>query len=107
MIDREKVIKALECAIDENHYGFKRCHDCDYRKDIDHFQYVCDGDKCIADAIALLKAQEPIAPIRRSAHAQGADDVWYECGNCGEFLSVNRYSTKQFCAKCGRAVKWE
>lgn len=58
------------------------------------------------DAIELLKAQEPIVPIRCSAHAHGSDDVWYECGKCGEFLGVNRYS-KQFCAKCGRAVKWE
>ena len=53
-----------------------------------------------------LQAQEPVAPIRRSAHAQGADDVWYECGGCGKFLGVNRYS-KQHCDKCGRAVKWE
>lgn len=56
----------------------------------------------------LLKAQEqePIVPIRRSAHAQGADDIWYECGKCGAFLGVNPYS-KQLCAECGRAVKWE
>ena len=60
MADLEKVINGLECAIDPDHYGFKNCHSCVYRKDIDHFQYVCDGDRCIMDALALLKAQEPI-----------------------------------------------
>lgn len=57
--NREKVIKGLECVIDKTNFDFKYCHSCEYRKDIDHFQYVCDADRCIADAIALLKAQEP------------------------------------------------
>ena len=52
---RDGVIKALECAIDKDHFGFKHCHNCEYRKDVDHLQHVCDGDRCIADAIDLLK----------------------------------------------------
>ena len=59
MPDREIVIKGLECAIDPDHGGFKGCHSCEYRKDVDHLQWVCDGDRCIADALKLLKAQEP------------------------------------------------
>ena len=59
MPDVDAVIKALECAIDEDHFGFKNCHSCHYRKDIDHLQYVCDGDKCMADAIELLKKLKP------------------------------------------------
>ena len=87
---RENVIKGLE-AIVKDDWMWKKA---------DYYTGICK------DALALLKAQEPVAPIRRSAHAQGADEVWYECGKCGEFLGVNRHS-KQFCAKCGMEMKWE
>ena len=71
------------------------------------FAYSQEYNDALDMAIEALKAQEqePIVPIRRSAHAQGADDVWYECGKCGEFLGVNPYS-KQFCANCERRIKW-
>lgn len=74
----------------------------------------------VDDALELLKAldvtpeelerlkaqeQEPLAPIERSAPAQGANDVWYECRNCGKFLDINPCSI-QVCPKCGRKVKW-
>ena len=58
MANIKDVIKGLECAIDPDHGGFKGCHSCEYRKDVDHLQWVCDGDRCIADALELLKAQE-------------------------------------------------
>jgi len=54
MIDREKVIKGLECCITD------RCEDCPYED-------ICYGDNDVElfdtlarDALALLKAQEPI-----------------------------------------------
>ena len=51
----KEVIAGLECAIDEDHFGFKNCLHCKYRKDVDHCQWVCDGDKCISEAIDILK----------------------------------------------------
>lgn len=97
MTDRDKVLQALEhCDLCSD---MSNCPGCAYLREPDCMEHLK------RDIIALLKAQEPIVPIRCSAHAHGADDVWYECGGCGEFLGVNRYS-KQFCAKCGRPVKW-
>lgn len=59
------------------------------------------------DAIALLKAQEPVEPVLDI-------DTW-KCGNCGhtlehqELLSDNVLFHEQYdyCPECGRAVKWE
>lgn len=72
MTKREQVISGLECAIDENHGDFKNCHSCAYRKDIDHFQYVCDGDRCCADAIELL-----LPHIITEADFDNADEYGY------------------------------
>lgn len=58
MSTTQDILKGLECAIDENHFGFTNCHSCPWRKDVDHLQYVCDGDKCTAEAIALIKSHE-------------------------------------------------
>ena len=101
---REKVMAGLECLTHVDFAVYKsECEkrDCPYRN--------TDCEIAVmTDAYNLLKAQEqePVAPIRRQAHAQGADDVWYECGKCGKFLGDNPYS-KQVCPKCGKAVKWE
>lgn len=107
MADREKVINGLECCLDVQS-GWKDavwvCPACPYAKN--------DGKPCetlaplLDDALALLKAQEPVRPVMRTAHAQGADDVWYECSKCGGFLSINWNGVK-VCKKCGRPVKWE
>ena len=52
MMDREKVIKGLECAIGIR--GRKNCDDCPYDNDFN-----CLGcDIVLRDAIALLKEQE-------------------------------------------------
>lgn len=51
----------------------------------------------VDDALALLKAQEPITPI--------LDSGLWRCGACGG--EVNRRNGKRYCPKCGRAVKWE
>ena len=58
----------------------------------------------VDNALELLKDTQYCKPIMKTAHAQGADDVWYEC-KCGGFLSVNWNGVK-VCKKCGRAVKW-
>lgn len=104
MTELENVVKGLECCLTAS-MGEPICPTCTYRYDENGVETGDCEINLLKDAIALLKAQEPIVPIRCSAHAHGSDDVWYECGKCGEFLGVNRYS-KQFCAKCGRPVKW-
>ena len=88
MPDREKVIMGLEQFITD-------------------FKPFC-GNKAdwqkIYDALALLKAQEPVAP--RTSRG------WYKCGACGNgiatILDNGEPSHKErYCNLCGRAVKWE
>ena len=52
-------------------------------------------------AIALLKAQEPVEPVRRRRHGQ----IGYSCfcGMCGYGIGRN----EKYCALCGKAAKWE
>ena len=60
----------------------------------------------IDDALALLKAQEPVEPITKNRA--------YFCGNpcCGRILADMVPSGApthkiKYCSECGRAVKWE
>ena len=59
------------------------------------------------DALALLKAQEPVEPV--------VDIDTWKCGKCGhtlehqELLGENVLFHEQYnyCPECGRAVKWD
>ena len=92
MTDREKVIKALEyCSVS----GDKR--DCDMCPM--GFEEGC-ALRLKRDALALLKAQEPIAPHDYDPVIYGHR---YTCGNCHHTLWRN----DNYCSQCGKAVKWE
>ena len=125
MIDREKVIKGLECCAKDN------CSindTCPYGKE--------DASYCLerlsADALAMLKEQaEEIQEVRREnsrilnqfyewAKENNAVRPVLEqdsmvCGNCGHeviwqrLLGDNVWADEQldYCPKCGRAVKWD
>ena len=101
MPDREKVIKGLECC----KIPFTKCYDggCPY----------FENDGCKArlkgDALALLKAQEPVVPVKVNRYMETDENGdWfttetYDCGNCG----VELHGKANYCHLCGRAVKWE
>ena len=62
----------------------------------------------ILDALALLKAQEPVEPTDPDE-----DNVRY-CGSCGSPVGYEvleapgiEYVQYSFCPNCGKAVKWE
>lgn len=99
-MDREKVIKALECC----YCNFPKqmdCKNCPYDK-------ICYHDKAcslmLRDALALLKEQETVEPYQHDA-------VWL-CGNCTkEVVGWTDDITGEdirypFCRQCGRSVKW-
>lgn len=71
MIDREKVIKGLECCLDD--YGIdSNCSECPYvEKDVG----LCMSlEGLLADALALLKASEPrLLTLEEVKSATGAD----------------------------------
>ena len=89
MPDVEKVIRCLEQCLD------------------DSIAAVVPADT-VRDALALLKAQEPVSPTRD-------DDGDLLCGVCGEgvvgykiFDESGIYAARDnYCPKCGQAVKWE
>lgn len=104
MLDREKVIKGLECCNpNEYHCGVcpydDGCESCARCKPALH-----------SDAIALLKAQEPLMVEERA----GTDTI--NCPKCGQqFARVGRDKSvyldldeePDYCWKCGQAVKWD
>ena len=101
MPDLEKVIKGLECCVLQDPDDKKRCDDCPYR----HPDGVITNSPCVnglmGNALALLKAQEPVEPER--AHSGGGSTWWNVCGSCKTAINPN----DKFCHECGRAVKWD
>ena len=100
---RERVIKGMEiCSAGEwNSTGGRDHTDCPY------YPAGYTGCTCkllMRDALALLKAQEPVEPtIGRCEEYDGHDSWWYQCGKCKTPIDVN----DKYCRMCGRAVKWE
>lgn len=101
-MDREKVMKGLECCIKRNPDDNPRCGECPY-----------DGaclNRLKIDALELLKGQEAVAPVM-VPHSRG---IAYNCGSCGTEIAVIRDTVSadwqknsvRFCQRCGRAVKW-
>ena len=91
MIDREKVLKGLRCCAESD--VTRTCpHDCPYEDDGD---LTCEG----VLHRDLLEMLEPVAPV---LHSKSRGCNWYRCGNCGYKLPTDF----EYCAECGRAVKW-
>jgi hypothetical protein len=96
MMDREKVIKGLECC------GYSRfmdkCQECPY-----------DGKDCFkrlkADALALVQEPEETRLVRHYSRPNVYADLWLHCEKCGGRVD-DRYKPK-FCPGCGRKVKWD
>ena len=103
---RERVIKGLECCI----LGNKHEPDCDVCPYSAGCNDTCDTmDEIHGDAIALLKAHEPIAPVKVNRYMETDENGdWfsretYDCGNCG----VELHGKANYCHLCGIEVKWE
>lgn len=89
--DREKVIRGLECCTDHDHRA--DCYGC-YQEG-PGLGFAC-RESLMRDALALLREQEPVEPIRkRGSYVE-------RCGICGTFIYV---PPNRFCPNCGRKVK--
>lgn len=106
MTEREKVIKGMEYCIDyaqrvKDLINDVPCEGCPYAalKPIAVGQGDCI-DSLFKDALALLKAQEPVKP---NEIWYGGVLVYYQCPICTSKL----YAVDRYCAHCGRAVKWD
>ena len=110
MIDREKVIKALECRKNADKRCGNPCEEtglCHYATAVRGLDgeiykpFICDRESICADAIALLKEQEAVRPkskVRHGAYAQ----IQHFCGNCNTML----HGKPKYCSECGKAVLW-
>lgn len=100
MVDREKVIKGLECCILQNPDDKPRCGECPYEGNC--------VNRLKMDALSMLKAQEPIEPIKEIDYESDADGEerpysMYYCRKCKEYIEIDQ----KYCDHCGQAVKWE
>lgn len=98
MADMEKVIKGMECCLGK---GQKRgmCEDCPY----DTGRMICNLGDMHRDALALLKAQEPVEPKKNDVEMCGLRTWDWACPVCSTVLAYR----DNYCSGCGRAVKWE
>ena len=101
MLDREKVLRGLECCAA---MSGEECRKCPYGHECRDTELPPYGiPHLAADALILLREQEPVEP-------KGED-----CGECGYTLHrINydgpdkglRHEWFRFCPSCGKAVKW-
>lgn len=105
-INREKVIKGLECCL-----AVTKCGMCPYN--IENNLWCGNNNQLLEDALVLLKAQEAVEPTVE--HNPAGQPMWC-CGNCGTTLffkfprqtdDEDQRSIYGFCNYCGRKVKWE
>ena len=102
MLDREQVIKGLECDFG----GSDTC--CE--KECPYYQTNDCTDELKNDILALLKEQEPIEPTFKQD--EKGIFVWC-CGSCGAYMyhiydgidKAKEYA--KFCRQCGKPVLWE
>ena len=97
MTDREKVIKGLGEIL-------RYCHEMYSGCDNDGQYKLACMNQAAKDALALLKAQEPVTVIPA---IKKNDELLAEgiCPICGAKLDY--YLNGQFCGCCGRRLKWE
>ena len=94
MLDRKKVVKAIENCI-----ATQKCKDCPW-EECEHETPMVELPKGLMEnTLELLKEQEKVDVIYR----QYDGSVESECGNCGWILD-KMYSN---CPKCGRKVNWD
>jgi hypothetical protein len=100
-MDREKVIKGLECCFNPHseHSCLCRCADCPYNpQEDDDWNQQCQIE-LNRDALALLKEQKAVEPT--------IDEYGNKrCGSCGHKLQ-SIADPDLFCCKCGKPVLWE
>ena len=96
MADSKKVIQALYCRANTI---TDKCDGCQYQKRFAN-RIGCDFMAVCRDALEIVADQEPVIPIEDS------DYIWI-CGNCGEEIYNDGELRDNYCANCGRKVKWE
>ena len=103
MVDRAEVISQLERCTLQTDLPIRThrdaCAICHYKRD-DR----CNFTSLMADALALLKEQEPVVPKKWVPKGQAMARVMgYYCPVC----NTNVTHGDRFCHWCGRGLKWD
>ena len=94
-MEREKVIKGLECCLGSNDCDIEPEEDCPYKG-------MCLCAMALRlDILAMLKEQEAVTIKRTKEHGFGV--YGGICPKCRNWIQ----SAHSFCGFCGQAVKWE
>lgn len=96
MVNKEDVLMGLVCCSESSGYG---CNWCPYSGECRETTLSGCRHLC-ADALELLKTQEPMAPVYDQLLTQEIP----RCRKCGYRLVKGN---EKYCCKCGQAVKWE
>ena len=120
MVDREKVIKGLECCTMECTYEHPfRCKGCPYSQD----DAPCEALPVKRDALALLKEQDDLGAeltnavelihkknerIKKLLKEQEAvepnvSSTEQRCGNCNKVIEMDGWIA---CPWCGKPIAW-
>ena len=95
MIDREKVLKGLECCCSMTG---EACRQCPYDEECAEMIGSGSAHLC-ADALELLKDEPlPVLNITKFNCYHG------DCPACGERI---HYKKSHYCPYCGKAVNWD
>lgn len=94
-MDRENVIKGLECQLD------------DLKKYADDDEVITLTQNQAKDILVLLKEQEP-KPVTQDRQCEVEPNVWERKGFCPKCHQIVLWSVNRlFCGFCGQAVIWE
>ena len=98
MIDREKVLKGLECC---SQMTGNACRQCPYDEECAKMIGSGSAHLC-SDALALLKEQEAVEPILKR---EGRNKYYnyYVCPCCDEEVVYDQ----NYCSECGAKFMWE
>ena len=104
MVDMKKVIKGLECC---GAMSGDECRKCPYGHECRDTDLPYGMSHLAADALELLKKQEPVIPKLVGVN------MW-ECGACGYLLGWEEFTPagielckSSYCPGCGRKVAWD
>lgn len=96
-IDRDKMLNALQDMCDY----FNGCAKNAQPGSVAYNRFGRYVD-ALSDALALLKAQEPVRPV---TGLWDRDIQLFNCGACGGEIGAGGIA--KYCFHCGRAVKWD
>ena len=102
MPDREKVISAYECVITRGK-SVCECGKCDYHIK-DSAVFFCDNQRVLTDALAMLKEQEAVKPIKKkhgiTINGHSCSEMYDMCGKCGNWITDEQI----YCEMCGAKI---